>query len=341
MSNRSHYNSGHIGMNILKKNKKSHSSMRPYYLQRITHHGIFIENAIDFLKKIPDSSIQLILIDPPYNIDVASWDNYDNYMDWAIEWISQIERILTDDGNFVIFGGFQYQDEAKTGDLLEIMHYLRHKTRLRFVNFIVWYYKTGMSAQRFFANRHEEILWFAKSKKYYFNLDSVRTPFDEETKIRYKKDKRLNPESIDKGKNPTNVWEIERLIGNAKERVGHPTQKPLEVIRRLVKGLSYPGSTVLDFFAGSGTTGIVAIEEMRNSILVDNDPKTLEYFEEHRKKLNERNVNTLLNYGINYNIVKDESLEHFLQIVDEERKRSTVVKLVESAEDRSDNIDTQ
>ena len=338
MSNRSHYNSGHIGMNILKKNKKSHSSMRPYYLQRITYHGIFIENAIDFLKKIPDSSIQLILIDPPYNIDVASWDNYENYMDWAKEWISQIERILTDDGNFVIFGGFQYQDEAKTGDLLEIMHYLRHNTKLRFVNFIVWYYKTGMSAQRFFANRHEEILWFAKSKKYYFNLDSVRTPFDEETKIRYKKDKRLNPESIDKGKNPTNVWEIERLIGNAKERVGHPTQKPLEVIRRLVKGLSYPGSIILDFFAGSGTTGIVAIEEMRNSILVDNDPKTLEYFEEHRKKLYERNVNTLLNYGINYNVVKDKSLEDFLEIVDEEKKRSTVVEHVEPTEERSDNI---
>ncbi len=328
-------------MNILKKNKKLHSSMRHYYLQKITQHGIFIENAIDFLKQVPDSSVQLILIDPPYNIDVASWDNYENYMDWAKEWISQIERVLTDDGNFVIFGGFQYQDEAKTGDLLEIMHYLRHNTKLRFVNFIVWYYKTGMSAQRFFANRHEEILWYAKSKKYYFNLDDVRILFDEETKRRYKKDKRLNPESIDKGKNPTNVWEIERLIGNAKERVGHPTQKPLEVIRRLVKGLSYPGSIVMDFFAGSGTTGIVAIEEMRNSILVDNDPKTLEYFEEHRQKLHERKKNTLFNYGISYNVVKDKSLKEFLKIVDEERRRALVVELAEAAEISSDDTGTK
>ncbi len=328
-------------MNILKKKRKSHSSMRRYYLQQTTHHGIYIENAIDFLKIVPDSSIQLILIDPPYNIDVASWDNYENYMDWAKEWISQIERILTDDGNFAIFGGFQYQDEAKTGDLLEIMHYLRHNTKLRFVNFIVWYYKTGMSAQRFFANRHEEILWFAKSKKYYFNLDSVRTPFDEETKIKYKKDKRLNPDSIDKGKNPTNVWEIERLVGNAKERVGHPTQKPIEVIRRLIKGLSYPGSLVMDFFAGSGTTGIVAIEEMRNSILVDNDPKTLEYFEEHLKKLNGRNVNTLLNYGTHYNVIKDKSLADFLKIVSDERSKATVVELVEKGEQRSNDMSTK
>ena len=67
-----------------------------------------------------------------------------------------------------------------------------------------------MSAHRFFANRHEEAVWLSKTKKYYFDLDSVRVPFDEATKEMYKKDKRLNPESIDKGKNPTNVWEIER-----------------------------------------------------------------------------------------------------------------------------------
>ena len=126
-----------------------------------------------------------------------------------------------------------------------------------------------------------------KTKKYYFNLDNVRIPFDEKTKVIYKRDKRLNPKSVEKGKNPTNVWQIERLIANSSERVGHPTQKPLEVVRRLVRGLSYPGSLVLDFFAGSGTTGRVCIEENRNSILVDNDKKTLEYFNRHLDKMNQ------------------------------------------------------
>ena len=102
----------------------------------------------------------------------------------------------------------------------------------------------------------------------------------------YKRDKRLIPENIDKGKNPTNVSEIGRLNGNSVERVGHPTQKPLELIRRFVKGLSYPGSLVLDFFAGSGTTGRVCIEESRNSILVDNDQKMSEYFNLHIKSIN-------------------------------------------------------
>jgi site-specific DNA-methyltransferase (adenine-specific) len=301
--NRSHFNQGHIGMNILKKNGKKHSSAVDFEIPDKTTHAIFIEDSIQFLKKIPDSSIQFILIDPPYNLDLATWDNFDNYMGWAKQWLCEIERILTDNGNFVVFGGFQYQDD-KRGDLLEIMHYLRHSTNLRFVNLIIWYYKNGMGAQRFFSNRHEEILWFSKTKKYYFDLDSVRIPFDEKTKKLYKRDKRLNPESIEKGKNPTNVWEIPRLNANSKERVGHPTQKPVEIIRRLIRGLSYPGSTVLDFFAGSGTTGRVCIEEKRNSIMVDNDKETIDFFKKHLKQLN------LLNYSNDFEILYPENELH-------------------------------
>jgi site-specific DNA-methyltransferase (adenine-specific) len=136
-----------------------------------------------------------------------------------------------------------------------------------------------MSAQRFFANRHEEIAWFAKTSKYYFDLDSVREPYDEVTKAAYKKDKRLRPESVDKGRNPTNVWRIGRLNGNSMERVGHPTQKPRSVIQRLIRSLSYPGSVVLDFFAGSGITTRVAIEEGRHSIAGDLDPECRSYLE--------------------------------------------------------------
>lgn len=305
MPNKSHFNYGHRTMNWMNRNGISHSSKIEFKIPERTYHAIYIEDAVKFLKKVPDSSVQLVVIDPPYNLDLASWDSFNNYMDWAKQWLSEIERVLTDNGNFVIFGGFQYQD-IKTGDLLEIMHYLRHNTNLLFINMIIWYYKTGMSSHRFFANRHEEILWFAKSKKYYFDLDSVRIPFDERTKRLYKKDKRLNPESIEKGKNPTNVWEIGRLQGNSSERVGHPTQKPLEIIRRLVRGLSYPGSVVLDFFAGSGTTGRVCIEEKRHSVLVDNDTKTIDYFNKHLSKMQP----TL--YAAPYEILKAPDIREFL-----------------------------
>lgn len=269
-------------MNFLKKNGLKHSANINGKQVETTYHGIFIQDAVEFLKKMPDNSIQLILIDPPYNLDLDYWDTYEDYLGWAKNWLNEIYRILSDSGNCVIFGGFQFQD-LKKGDLLEILHYTRHNTKLRFVNLIIWYYKNGMSAHRYFANRHEEAIWLSKTNKYYFDLDSVRTPFDDVTKELYKRDKRLNPKSIDKGKNPTNVWEIGRLNGNSVERVGHPTQKPLEIMRRFVKALSYEGSVVLDFFAGSGTTGRVCIEENRHSIMIDSDISLKKYFQKHLK----------------------------------------------------------
>tara|TARA_Y100001954_G_C15604922_1_gene499939 strand:- start:257 stop:799 length:543 start_codon:yes stop_codon:yes gene_type:complete len=169
---------------------------------------------------------------------------------------------------------------------------------------VIWYYKNGMSAHRYFANRHEEAVWLTKTKKYYFDLDSVRVEYTPEQKKAALRDKRLIPENIEKGKNPTNVWEIGRLNGNSKERVGHPTQKPIEIIRRFVKSLSFEGSIVLDFFAGSGTTSRVCIEENRHSIMVDSDEKTLEYFNKHIKNKGERCSHKPYEQYVDYDLEK-------------------------------------
>ncbi|PCJ57129.1 MAG: site-specific DNA-methyltransferase [Candidatus Hydrogenedentota bacterium] len=283
MANKSHFNSGLKALNQQRREGKKHSAKIDNVNITKTIQAFYTEDAIKFLKKVPDNSIQLILVDPPYNLDLDTWDTFENYLEWARQWLDEIFRVLSPTGNCVIFGGFQYQD-LKKGDLLEILHYTRHNTDLRFTNLVIWYYKNGMSAHRYFANRHEEAVWLTKTKKYYFDLDSVRSQYTPEQKKLALKDKRLIPENIEKGKNPTNVWEIGRLNGNSKERVGHPTQKPLEIIRRFVKSLSYEGSTVLDFFAGSGTTARVCVEENRHSIMVDSDEKTLEYFKEHIEK---------------------------------------------------------
>lgn len=305
MANRSYHNSGHIALNRLKKTGKSHSTGVNTNGVHKTIHGLFIMDAVKFLKTLPDSSVQLILIDPPYNLDLDYWDTFENYLEWARQWLDEIYRVLSDSGNCVIFGGFQYQD-LKKGDLLEVLHYTRHHTSLRFINLVIWYYKNGMSAHRFFANRHEEAVWLSKTSKYYFELDAVRVPFDEATKKIYRKDKRLNHESIEKGKNPTNVWEIGRLNSNSTERVGHPTQKPVEIIKRFIRALSWPGSVVLDFFAGSGTTGRVCIEEGRHSILVDSDPKLKAYFNSHLKNIHAKAVKP-------YELYTDESIDFVLR----------------------------
>lgn len=279
MANRSHRNAGHRAMNALRKSGQKHSSetLLSSSAPQATRHIFAVGDCLEVLAKIPSDSIQLIVCDPPYNIMLADWDDHKDYLAWASQWLAEAERVLAPTGSIAIFGGLQYQGEAGSGDLLSIISHMRQNSKMLLANLIIWNYPNGMSAQRFFANRHEEIAWFAKTKKYFFDLDAVREPYDEETKAAYMKDKRLNPESVEKGRNPTNVWRMSRLNGNSLERVGHPTQKPAAVIERLVRSLSYPGSTVLDFFAGSGVTARVAIQEGRNSISTDADPVFRDY----------------------------------------------------------------
>lgn len=303
MGNRSHRNSGHRAMNALKKSGKKHSSegLLSTSADGNTRHIFDVADCLDVLAKIPDDSIQLIVCDPPYNIMLADWDDHSDYIGWASKWLAEAERVLAPTGSIAIFGGLQYQSEAGSGDLLSIISHMRQHSKMLLANLIIWNYPNGMSAQRFFANRHEEIAWFAKGKKYFFDLDAVREPYDEETKAIYLKDKRLNPESVEKGRNPTNVWRMPRLNGNSLERVGHPTQKPAVVIERLVRALSYPGSTVLDFFAGSGVTARVAIQEGRNSICTDADPVFREYMAKQAEFLS---ADGLLNTARKYEIIE-------------------------------------
>lgn len=269
-------------MNALRKSGRAHRS-EDVTTQPLdnTYHAVLTADCLDLLRQLPDGSVQLIVCDPPYNILMAHWDEHADYLSWARLWLREAHRVLSGTGNFVIFGGLQYQGEAGSGDLLSIIHEVRQTQLFNLVNLIIWNYANGMSAHRFFANRHEEVVWFTKTSKYYFDLDAVREPFDEETKRAYMKDKRLRPESVEKGRNPTNVWRIPRLNGNSLERVGHPTQKPIAIIDRLIKALSYEGSVVLDFFGGSAVTTRVAIENNRHSISADKEASIHDYFKQH------------------------------------------------------------
>src|SRR6516225_4382871 len=290
MANRSHRNTGHIGMNRLRKSGGVHSSARaaPAPSSEVTSHIVAVADCLEVLRRIPSGSVQLVICDPPYNINLAAWDEHAHYVDWAGKWLAEVERVLAPSGSFVLFGGLQYQGEAGSGDLLSLMSWMRRHSRMLLANLIIWNYPNGMGAHRFFANRHEEIAWFARTPKYYFDLDAVRTKLDARTLEVYKRDKRLVAENLDKGINPTNVWRIPRLNGNSRERVGHPTQKPAALIARIVRALSFPGSTVLDFFAGSGVTTRVAIETGRHSIASDSDAMFSTYLARHIGRLGQK-----------------------------------------------------
>lgn len=303
--NKSHNNHALMSLNkILKDDSIKHKSASDFEVPNVIklHHRI--TDCYDFLNQLPDNSIQLICIDPPYNLKLTGWDIYADYVEWASKWIDESYRVLSDNGSMVIFGGIQFRD-VKSGDLLDIIQYVRKNTKFKLINTIIWHYKNGMSAQRFFANRHEEAIWLTKTNDYYFDLDSVRVPYSEKDLEVALRDKRLNPENTKKGKNPTNVWEIGRLNGNSKERVGHPTQKPVQIIERFVKALSYPGSIVLDFFAGSGTVGRVCIKEGRHCLMCDSDKKSLEYFDKH--------LTLMRGLGQNANYKAIENIEEFFE----------------------------
>ena len=96
MANKSHFNSGHFALNQLKKNGKEHSSAVADIEINKSLHSIFIEDAVKFLKKLPDASVQLILVDPPYNLDLDHWDTFENYLDWAKSWLDEIYRVLAE-----------------------------------------------------------------------------------------------------------------------------------------------------------------------------------------------------------------------------------------------------
>lgn len=303
--NKSHSNHALMSLNKMRKeNCMKQKTSSDFETPNEIKVSLNIMDCCDFLKQLPDESVQLICIDPPYNLELAGWDIYDNYIEWASKWLNEAYRVLSKSGSMVIFGGIQFRD-VKSGDLIDIIQYVRHNTKFKLINTIIWYYKNGMSAHRYFANRHEEVIWLAKTNNYYFDLDSVRVPYSEEDLKLALKDKRLNPENTKKGKNPTNVWQIGRLNGNSKERVGHPTQKPVEIIDRFVKALSYPGSIVLDFFAGSGTVGRVCIAEGRHCLLCDSDKATLNYFEKH--------IEQMKSSGQNPKYKQVENIEDFFQ----------------------------
>lgn len=317
--NRSHHNHALMSLNKMRKdNALKYRTPAEFAKPDRPMLCLNIMDCCAFLKTIPDDSVQLICIDPPYNLELTGWDVYENYIDWAAKWLDEAYRVLAKDGNMVIFGGIQFRD-AKSGDLIDIIHYVRHNTKFKLVNTIIWHYKNGMSAHRYFANRHEEAIWLVKSNDYYFDLDAVRVPYAEKDLAAALKDKRLNPENTLKGKNPTNVWEINRLNGNSKERVGHPTQKPVKLIERFVKALSRPGSIVLDFFAGSGTTGRVCIAEGRHCLMCDNDKATIDYFNKHLALMRAMGQNA------DYELIKN-SADFFAKAEEENRhERKTAI----------------
>ena len=190
-------------------------------------------------------------------------DRFDDYWAFLEPRLAEAWRVLADDGTLYLHLDYREAHYAKV--LLDALF-----GRECFLNEIVWAYDYGAKAKRRWPTKHDTILVYVKDPDGYW-FDS--TAVDREP---YMAPGLVTPEKAELGKLPTDVWWHTIVSPTGREKTGYPTQKPEGILRRIVQASTREGDWVLDFFAGSGTTGAVAATLGRRFVLVDENPEAIE-----------------------------------------------------------------
>ena len=229
--------------------------------------GIYHGDAIEVLRQIPNESIDLIFVDPPYNIgkDFAGrkdkWETDEAYLKWCYEWIDLCISKLKPNGSIYLMTSTQFMPYF---DL-----YVRDK--LTILSRIVWTYdSSGAQAKKFYGSMYEPILFCVKDKNNYtFNSKDIMIEAKSGSQrklIDYRKNlsQPYNSEKV-----PGNVWNFVRVRYRMDEYENHPTQKPISLLERIIKASSNEGDVVLDPFSGTFTTCYVAKQLNRKFIGIE------------------------------------------------------------------------
>lgn len=224
---------------------------------------LFTADCLQWLKLLQDESVDLIFADPPYNIRKADWDKFESqeqYIQWSLQWIKEASRILKPTGSMYICG------------FSEILADLKHPAMKYFIGckWLIWHYRNKANLGKDWGRSHESILHLRKSKQFSLNIDEIRIPYGEHT-LKYpahpqaKSSQYANGKARDTlwrpnplGAKPKDVFEIPTTCNGMGEKTKHPTQKPEELLRKLLLAASCEGDLVVDPFSGSGTTAVVA-----------------------------------------------------------------------------------
>ena len=266
----------------------------PAGLPALTHRVIFGDN-LPVLRGLPAGLAQLVYIDPPFNTGhrqararlrtersadgdrtgfgghryrttrlgaTGYADVFDDYLGFLEPRLREAYRVLAPNGSFYFHSDYREVHYCKV--LLDQIF-----GRASFLNEIVWVYDYGARTTRRWPAKHDTILLYVKDPAgYVFNAEEIdREP--------YMAPGLVGPEKAARGKLPSSAWWHTIVSPTGKEKTGYPTQKPLGVLRRIVTASSRPGDLVLDFFAGSGTTGAAAAELGRRFLLIDNNEAAL------------------------------------------------------------------
>ena len=240
-------------------NEKNLSNQQSYFESE--YGKLYNIDAFDFLRSIPDCSIDLVFADPPYNIKKAEWDTFQSqkqYIEWSLEWIKEASRVLTDKGSLYICGFSEILADLKWAS----------SSLFKGCKWLVWYYRNKANMGNDWGRSHESILHFRKTKRFIFNIDEARIPYNEHTlkyptrpqavTSQYGNGKEYEWTPHPKGAKPKDVLEIPTISNKAWERYNHPTQKPVVLLKKIILSSSNQDSIIIDPFGGSGTTYAVA-----------------------------------------------------------------------------------
>lgn len=240
-------------------------------------------DVFDYLETLDDNSIDLAIIDPPYNLDKGKWDTFEStekFLEFTKNYLEIVYKKLKPNGSLYIFN--------TAYNSAYILSILDRDLGMKYQNWITWYKKDGFSAcKKKFVNNQETILFFTKSNKdFIFNYDEVRQPYLSESRINAAKEtgiikngKRWTPNPL--GKLCTDVWEftsvrLQNKVNGRTIKQKHPTPKPEGMIERMIKASSNEGDLVLDLFAGTGTTSYCAKKLNRHYVGCDENPEYID-----------------------------------------------------------------
>ena len=246
------------------------------------NYAIHNEDFLAGARGVPDGSVDLVVADPPYRLgkDYGNGSDMmqaDEFLAWTRAWVDAALPKIKDTGSMYVFTTWRHSPEI----------FSHIKTRMLMVNEIIWDRRVpsmGGTTRRF-SSVHDTIGFFAKSKAYYFDLDAVRIPYDAETKKARTRSIFVGKKWLEVGYNPKDVWSVSRLHRLHREREDHPTQKPLEIIERMVKSSCPENGVVLDPFAGSGTTIEACLKNKRRCVAFEINRDYCDMMEERARRV--------------------------------------------------------
>jgi site-specific DNA-methyltransferase (adenine-specific) len=270
-------------------------------VRRIVH-----AEGLKYLQTLSEASFPLIYIDPPFNtgrvqqrqrvkvvqdaagsrrgfggktyrtkvLDSPTYsDHYPDFVGFLEPRLCQAKRLLTPSGS--LFVHLDYREVHYVKVLLDGIF-----GRKGFINEIIWAYDYGGRPKNRWPAKHDTILWYANNPSLYtFNYAAI-------DRIPYMTPRMVGPEKAARGKTPTDVWWQTIVPTGGKEKTGYPTQKPLKLLERIIQVHSNPGETVLDFFAGSGSTGEAAARHGRGFVLVDQSAEAIKVMKKRLQAYN-------------------------------------------------------